>query len=149
MSVRFACDCCPRERTLASDTLRSFCCVDSTSRSHHHQAYAIHPSHSLKLPALPNITNIKHSLPRQTLPLQRLLQQPRRLQNILLRQHPRAPMNAHRAFTLRIDENIHRIIRIRMNRRHEMPRLIRSNGNHTEVERSTMFTGLFESGTAG
>lgn len=82
-----------------------------------------------KLPTVPNITNIKHSHLRNPTPRQRLPQQHRRLQHILLCQHPRPPMNPHRPLTLRILENLHRIEWVRMHGAHNPARVIRPNRN--------------------
>jgi hypothetical protein len=59
------------------------------------------PLATLNLSPLPNRRHRKHAL-LQPLPLQRLRQFSRRLQHILLRQHPRAPMHAQRPLTPRI-----------------------------------------------
>lgn len=95
-----------------------------------------------KLPTLSNLTNIKNTFLCNPTGFQRLSQYLRRLQDILLRQYPGAPMNPHRPLTPRILEDIHAIEWIRVHRTHDIPWIVCANGYQTEVEGPAKFPDL-------
>lgn len=80
---------------------------------------------------------------------QRILQQLRRLQNILLSQHPSPPVHAQCPATLCVLENLNRVMRISVHGTHEKTRLVRANRDETQIERTSVLTDLFESRTCG
>jgi len=102
-----------------------------------------------KLPTLPNITNIKHPRLLNSIFLQRLLQQPRWLHNLLIRQNPRPPMNTHGLPTLCILKDMHTIHRIGVHRRHDEAWIVCADGYKTEVEGAAEGADLFEGGAGG
>lgn len=84
------------------------------------------PTHTqqLKLPTLPNITNIKNSLFSNMLLPQILPQLPRRLQNVLLSKHPRTPVHTQRSLTLGIFEDLYRVVWVSVHGTHDISRLV-------------------------
>lgn len=97
-----------------------------------------------EIPTLTNATNIKHARLLNPLPLKRLPQQLRRLQHILLCQHPRAPMHRHGASAPRIRKDLHAIKRIRMHTAKQMPRVIRPYRDQAQVKRPLTRPDLLE-----
>ena len=100
---------------------------------------------TLKLSRFPNITHPKPAL-LYPLPNQRLLQLPWRLKHVLLGQHPRPPMHTQRLPTLCIDEDIHAILGICMYVAEHETRLVRANGDETQVEGAAVLPDLREGG---
>jgi hypothetical protein len=98
----------------------------------------------LILSTFANITHIKHSLLLDPLPLQRLFQQRRWLQDLFFSKDPSAPMHTKRLFTFRVDKDIDTVKWIRVQRREHVSRVVGADGDQAEIERSAMFTNLLK-----
>lgn len=117
-------------------------------RTHTLSSFSLPIPTTLKLPTLPNITHPKP--PRlHPLPHQRLLQLPRRLHNILLSKHPRAPMHTQRLPALRIHKDIRAILGIRMHRAEHPARLVCADGDEPEIKGTAVRADLCEGGADG
>lgn len=88
-------------------------------------------SSSGKLSTLTNLTYIKDSLLWHTPELEHLFQEFGWFHDILFRQYPRTPMNAHSTFAFRIFEDLHGIIGIGMHGAHNLPGVISSDWYQT------------------
>ena len=80
---------------------------------------------------------------------ERLLELLRRLQHILLRQHPRAPVHAQRLFALGIPEDLDRVPRVGVHGAHDPPRHVRADGDEAEGEGAAQPADVGEGGTMG
>ena len=102
-----------------------------------------------KLPTLPDIAHVEDALLRDPVPFQRRLQQLRRLQHVLLRQDPRAPVDAHRAPTARVLEDVHAIDGVRVHGGEEEAGMVGADGDEAEVEGPAQGADLPEGRAAG
>lgn len=81
--------------------------------------------------------------------LQRLLELLRRLQYVLLRQHPGSPVHAKRPLALGVLENVHGVMGVRVHGTHDPPGVVGPDRYQTQVEWAPEFADLRECGTYG
>lgn len=105
--------------------------------------------HTLELPALPNIAHIEHAHFLHPAQLQRVPQLPRRLQHILLRQDPGAPMHRQRPLTPRSLEDLHRVPGIGVHGAHDEARHVGAYWDEAEIEGTAEPAYIRECGADG
>lgn len=101
-----------------------------------------------KLPALSNLTDSEPLL-FYALHLQDFLQPTDRCHHLLFRQHPRAPVDAHRPLGLDGLEDLYGVSRVAVLRRHDPARVVGADGDEREVEGTAVLADLRKGGAGG
>lgn len=86
---------------------------------------------SSELATFANIAHVKGPLFRDIIAGERLLQLFRRFKDVFFSEHPRAPVHSQGTLALRVLENVHRVLRIRVHGAHDVPGVVCSYGNQT------------------
>ena len=112
------------------------------------EKFIIYAVQVLKLPALTNITDLKHTRLCNSLPSEGLLQQLRRLEHFFHRESPCPPVNTHCPLALGVYKNLNRVKRVCVHGRKRNARVVRANRNQAEVKRPTELANLLKLRTA-
>ena len=103
----------------------------------------------LELPTFPNIADIKNAFLFHALPLQCLFQSPRRLQYVLLSEHPRPPVDTHRLLAFCVEKYVDRVLGVRVHGAHHEAWHVRADGDQAEIERPAELANLLEGWAGG
>src|SRR5699024_12136786 len=96
------------------------------------------------LPALANVAHVKDARLRQAPALERLAQDPRRLQDLLHGEGPGAPVDAHGALAARVAEDLDRVEGVGVHGGEGGARVVGADGDEPQVERPAQLADLLE-----